>query len=120
MRKLARLKVEDSKVIEVYNTQGKAAAIETIKTTYGVKDAYYVLRRLKSNPAYTYDSVSDLFSRSSETPFMELDELCIDSHEKVLKKQNISQTEKTMEKKSSGNGKRTFYGLCEIYSDEFI
>lgn len=82
---MARQKVEDSKVIEVYNTQGKAAAIETIKTTYGVKDAYYVLRRLKSNPAYTYDSVSDSFSRSSETPFMELDELCIDSHEKVLK-----------------------------------
>lgn len=97
MKKLARRKVEDSKVIEVYNTQGKAAAIKTIRTTYGVKDAYYVLRRLKSNSAYTYDSESDSFRKSSETPFMELDELCVESHEKVIKKEIIILPEKATE-----------------------
>jgi len=97
MKKLARHKVENSKVIEIYNTQGKAAALKTIRTTYGVKDAYYVLRRLKANSAYTYDSGSDSFSKSIETPFMELDELCVESHENVWKKEVSSQPEKQIE-----------------------
>lgn len=94
---MARHKVEDLKVIEVYNTQGKAAALETIRTTYGVKDAYYVLRRLKTNSAYTYDSKSDSFHKSIETPFMELEELCVESHENVTHKKVTSQPEKQIE-----------------------
>lgn len=94
---MARHKVEDSKIIEVYNTQGKAAAINTIRTVYGVKDAYYVLRRLKSSSVYTYDSRSDSFSISTDTPFIELDELCVETHEKVLKKEIITQPKKTTE-----------------------
>lgn len=79
---MARKKVEDVKVIDIYNAQGKAAAIQFIKTTYGVTDAYYVLRRLKANQSYIYDSESDSFLKSTETPFMELDELCIDTPKK--------------------------------------
>ena len=86
MRKLARKKVEDLKVIDIYNTQGKASAIKFIKSTYGVTDAYYVLRRLKANQLYIYDSDSDLFRKSTETPFMELDELCVDAPKKSVGK----------------------------------
>ncbi|OYO92208.1 hypothetical protein CG709_12600 [Lachnotalea glycerini] len=83
---MARLKVEDSKVIEIYNTQGKAAAIETIHATYGVKDAYYVLRRLKATESYAYDSKRDLFCKKVEMPFLALDELCIESRKNSIDK----------------------------------
>lgn len=99
---MAQQKVEDSKVIEVYNTQGKKAAIEAIQTVYGVRDAYYVLRRIKANPAYIYDSVSDSFSKSMDPPFMELDELCVDSHskerKKEIKKEILKPSKQTIEK----------------------
>lgn len=93
---MARKKVEDLKIIDIYNTQGKVAAIEFIKTTYGVKDAYYVLRRLKASQSYVYDSDSDLFHRSTETPFMELDELCVDTPKKSVSKK-MKSSEKTTE-----------------------
>lgn len=93
---MARKKVEDLKVIDIYNAQGKAAAIEFIKTTYGVTDAYYVLRRLKANQSYVYDSGSDSFRKSTETPFMELDELCVDAPKKSASKK-MKSSEKTTE-----------------------
>lgn len=93
---MARKKVDDLKVIDIYNVQGKTAAIEFIKTTYGVTDAYYVLRRLKANQSYDYDSKGDLFRKPMETPFMELDELCIDAPKKSAGKK-IKPSEKTNE-----------------------
>lgn len=81
---MAQKRVEDSKVIEIYNAQGKSGAIDFIKTTYGIKNAYCVLQRLKSNDEYIYDPDTDIFRQSMETPFMELDELCVESREKIV------------------------------------
>lgn len=90
---MARRKVVDREVIQIYNTQGKAAAKEFIKTTYGVKDANYVLRRIKAGQSYNYDSDTDQFHKSNETPFMGLDELCVDTHKKIIRETTIEQDE---------------------------
>jgi len=37
---------------------------------------------LKANQSYNYDSDGDLFPKSTETPFMKLDELCVETPKK--------------------------------------
>lgn len=84
---MARQKVDDLQLLEIYNSMGKSAAIEEIHTTYGVRDAYHVLRRLKSTEAYRYNQECDCFDCNAETPFMELDELCVKTTKKELAEQ---------------------------------
>ena len=67
-------------IVEMYNTQGKAAVFDMIRTKYGMKRPYFVLQRIKSSDSYRYDEESDQFLSTRDSAadgvFMDLDELC--------------------------------------------
>ena len=88
--KMPRNKVDDSVIIRVYNSEGQKAAIKEIRSTYGVKDAYYVLRRLKSKPEYGFNPQCNTFENVVHEPFIELDELCKTIPDKTKKKEMLA------------------------------
>lgn len=71
-------------LVEIYNTKGRREMYDHIRSCYGLKNPYFVLRRLMKSDRYTYDEALDKFNpvededSSSEQPelFMSLDELC--------------------------------------------
>ena len=63
-----------SEIIELYNSQGRSAAYDLIRSKYGVKS-------IKRSRIYTYDPDTDQFvggvgKSSPDAVFMDLDELC--------------------------------------------
>lgn len=67
-------------IIERYNSGGKAAAYDLIQTRYGLKNPYFIMRRIKKCRKYTYDPDIDQFTdvgiSASDSVFMDLNELC--------------------------------------------
>lgn len=67
-------------IIERYNTEGKAAAYEYLRSNYGIKHPYFVMNRIRACGKYTYDTVTDRFlgmeTDAAENIFMDLDQLC--------------------------------------------
>jgi len=77
-----RIKVTSDKypeIIEVYNTEGKTAAYDLIRSRYGIKNPTCVMKRIKSNASLGYNNETDRFVASiqNETEiFMNLNDLC--------------------------------------------
>ena len=70
-----------SEIIDLYNTEGKTAAYDLIRSRYGLKHPYNTITRIKQSNRYLYDEDADRFistdaSASAESVFMGLDELC--------------------------------------------
>lgn len=70
-------------IVKEYNTEGKTAAYDLLRSRYGIKNPYSVITRVKSCGKYGYDPENDRFKYpddgSSEHIFMDLDELCTPS-----------------------------------------
>jgi len=69
-------------IIKVYNTEGKTAAYDLIRSQYGIKNPTCVMKRLKESREFSYDPHSDRFEMHShkeeEGIFLNLEELCND------------------------------------------
>lgn len=67
-------------IIEQYNSSGKIAACDLIRSRHGLKNPYAVLSRIKKSKKYAYDPEIDQFSEIGESAsgnvFMDLKELC--------------------------------------------
>ena len=68
------------KIVEEYNSGGKTAAYDYIRSQYGIKHPYFVLTRIKECGKYLYNTDTDHFSEvgasKADDVFMDLDELC--------------------------------------------
>lgn len=71
-------------LVEIYNTKGRREMYDHIRSRYGLKNPYFVLRRLMKSDRYTYNEALDKFNPAerdnseAETSelFISLDELC--------------------------------------------
>ena len=67
-------------IIEVYNTEGKRAAYDLIRSQYGIKNPTCVMKRLKQYSDLSYNPETDHFelhsSHEEEGIFLDLEELC--------------------------------------------
>lgn len=67
-------------IIEIYNTKGKKAAHEMICDKFKIKNPTCVMKRIKNEASFQYDSKNDTFNRSGSQEenklFLNLDELC--------------------------------------------
>lgn len=80
---MGRTVIKDSmfpELVELYNTEGRTAMYDLLRSKYGIKQPYFVFRRLKESDKYEYDQGSDRFTSVngsiSDDVFMDLDELC--------------------------------------------
>lgn len=67
-------------VIEQYNTCGKTSTYDYLRSKYGIKHPYFVIKRIRECGKYTYNPETDHFSEccasNADNVFMDLDELC--------------------------------------------
>lgn len=67
-------------IIEVYNTEGKTAAYDLIRSKFGIKNPTCVVKRLKQSSELSYNPEADRFemysSKEEEGIFLNLEELC--------------------------------------------
>lgn len=69
-------------LVELYNTEGRTALYDHIRSQYGLKQPYYVLRRIMKSSRYDYDKEQDLFRDTAQSDaeqadlFFSLDQLC--------------------------------------------
>lgn len=67
-------------IIEQYNSGGKTAAYDYLRSKYGIKHPYFVIKRIRECVKYKYDPDTDQFSKADknmgDSVFMDLDELC--------------------------------------------
>lgn len=80
---MARCKVKDEdlkELAELYNSQGKKAVYALLDSKYGVKNPYFVLRRMYERQDLAYYAEADQFQtaemQSTEKIFMSMEELC--------------------------------------------
>lgn len=69
-----------SEIVDQYNTGGKTAAYDLIRSKYGLKYPNFVISRIKKCGKFTYDAENDRFldadASASDGVFLNLDELC--------------------------------------------
>lgn len=67
-------------IIEVYNSEGKTAAYDLIRSQFGIKNPTCVMKRMKQTRELFYNPENDRFGSHScqeeEGIFLNLDELC--------------------------------------------
>ena len=67
-------------IVGLYNSSGKTAACDYLRNQFGIKNPYFVIKRIKHSSGYTYDPEKDRFEDSGKSNaddvFMNLDELC--------------------------------------------
>lgn len=67
-------------IIKEYNSAGKTAAYDYIRSNYGIRHPYFVINRIKECGKYSYDAGADNFTETvistGDNVFMDLDELC--------------------------------------------
>lgn len=80
---MARYKVKDKylkELAEMYNSDGKQAVYELLRTRFNIKNPYFVLRRMCKKPELSYNSEKDCFDtagiKNTENLFMSMEELC--------------------------------------------
>ncbi len=83
---MAKIKEETlAQIVDIYNEEGRKAAYDFIDT-YGIKQPYAVMKRIKNHPNYSYDAVSDHYTSqlksNTDEIFMSMDELCSPLEEK--------------------------------------
>ena len=69
-----------SEIVDQYNSGGKTAAYDLIRSKYGLKYPNFVISRIKKCGKFTYDAENDRFldadASASDGVFLNLDELC--------------------------------------------
>lgn len=78
---MKKIKKKDySDIIRIYNSEGKTASYDFIRSQYGLKNPYCVITRLKASSEYEYDAETDKFGgsdlKTAEGVFMNLEDLC--------------------------------------------
>lgn len=80
---MGKIKVKEDvfpEIVKQYNQGGKTAAYDYLRSTYGAKNPYFVLNRIKRCDKYDYDPDTDQFieikTSTADDVFMDLDELC--------------------------------------------
>jgi hypothetical protein len=67
-------------IVNEYNSAGKTAAFDLIRSRYHIKNPYCVIKRIKGCGKYEYNSETDQFSgagtNAADNVFMDLEELC--------------------------------------------
>jgi len=67
-------------IIEQYNSGGRTAAYGHLRSRYGIKHPYFVIRRIRECGKYSYNVDTNPFSvigtSAADSIFMVLDELC--------------------------------------------
>lgn len=66
-------------IIETYNTEGKTAAYDLIRSRYGIKNPTCVMKRMKNDTTLGYDFEADRFLDADNHEadiFMDLESLC--------------------------------------------
>ena len=67
-------------IIKQYNSGGKTAAYDYIRSNNGIRHPYFVINRIKECGKYSYntdtDQFSETFTTTGDNVFMDLDELC--------------------------------------------
>ena len=93
------------KIVQIYNDEGRTAAYDLLRNQYGVKNPYFVMKRIEKNPRFEYNQDSDFYQINSETEvdgvFMNIEELCspvVPKHVKSSEKQVIDNRPAEMEK----------------------
>jgi hypothetical protein len=90
-------------IVEQYNTEGKKAVYDTLRSRFGMKRPDQILNRIKRSGQYVYDNASDRFISTSECAgdkiFMGLDELCSrrDTSESAVESMSPTKMLRTME-----------------------
>ncbi len=94
---MSRTVVKDNmfpELVETYNTEGRTAMYDLLRSKYGMKQPYFVLQRLMKSNRYEYDPNEDRFmavdNDISDGIFMNLDELCAGSIVEKSVKPNMS------------------------------
>ncbi len=79
-------------IVEIYNTEGKPSAYAYIRETYGVKNPYFVMARIRKDGRFKLDAERDRFIVCERLPeenlFMSIEDLCSVS-DKVTKKEDV-------------------------------
>lgn len=67
-------------IVRQYNSGGKTAVYDYLRSSHGIKNPYFVINRIKDCGKYTYDPDGDCFTEAGTSTadgvFMDLDELC--------------------------------------------
>ena len=93
---MARCRITDDelkKLVELYNSEGKRAVYEVIKTKFNIKNPYQVVNRMRNKPSLYYNEEKDFFDIGNtvqpESIFMTMEELCspIVPHHITMKEQ---------------------------------
>lgn len=93
---MARCRITDDelkKLAELYNSEGKQAVYEVIKTKFNIKNPYQVVNRMRNKPSLYYNEEKDFFDIGNtvqpESIFMTMEELCspIVPHHITMKEQ---------------------------------
>lgn len=71
---------ELNKIVQVYNSEGRSAAYDLLRRQYGIKNPYFVKKRIDKNPKFEYRQAEDRYLILSESEadgvFMSMEELC--------------------------------------------
>lgn len=67
-------------IVEQYNSGGKTAAYDLLRSRYGVQNPYFILKRIKTCEKYRFDPAANKFTdavvSATDNIFMDLNELC--------------------------------------------
>ena len=67
-------------IVHEYNSVGKTAAYDLIRSRYHIKNPYCIMNRIRGCGKYEYnpetDQFSDVGTSAADNVFMDLDELC--------------------------------------------
>lgn len=82
--------------VDMFNTQGKAAAVKHVTDTYGVRYDT-IVKRLRRDSEYIFDQSRDRYILKSDqdtgSPFLTVEELCSTEKQKPQSSSVISSTE---------------------------
>lgn len=67
-------------IVKLYNSGGRRAAYDYLRSIHGIRNPYYVINRIRKCGKYTYypdtDQFMELDKSTADSIFMDLDELC--------------------------------------------
>ena len=67
-------------VVQVYNDEGRSAAYDLLRSQYGVKNPYFIRKRIDKDPRFEYDPDRDCYLvnglNEANHLFMSIEELC--------------------------------------------
>ncbi|WP_313563719.1 hypothetical protein [Ruminiclostridium cellobioparum] len=89
-------KIDFKAFVDVFNTQGKTAAVKHVTDTYGVRYDT-IVKRLRQDSEYIFDQSRDRYvlkmGNNLESPFLTVEELCNNEKPKIQYTNTINSTE---------------------------